>query len=139
MSFPNSLDADRHQQITAICHFLFTQAGPAELAILMGLLKQHPSTVHSSQWSINIQLATCVRDEDLIANVVDQIVKTRNAAIYLSVLQVETLIEILTLELSEQLLSPVQSKIPRNLLAWNWQAFDARTAIVICCEYGKAG
>jgi hypothetical protein len=87
MSFPSSLDADRHQQITAICHFMFTQAGPAELAILMGLLKQHSSVVHSNQWSINIQLATCVRDESLIENVVDQIVKTRNAAVYLSVLE----------------------------------------------------
>lgn len=29
MSFPNSLDADKHQDITAICHYFFTQAGPA--------------------------------------------------------------------------------------------------------------
>lgn len=88
MSFPNSLDADRHQQITAICHFLFTQAGPAELAILMGLLKQPTSPVNSHQWSINIQLATCVRDEDLLEGIVDQVVKTKNAAVYLSVLEV---------------------------------------------------
>ncbi|KAI6175278.1 Glutamyl aminopeptidase [Aphelenchoides bicaudatus] len=87
MSFPNSLDADHHQQITAICHFLFTQAGPAELAILMGLLKQPISSANSHQWSVNIQLATCVRDEDLIEGIVDQIVKTKNAGVYLSVLE----------------------------------------------------
>jgi hypothetical protein len=88
MSEPHALDADRHQQITAICHFMFTQAGPAELAILMGLLRQHSTVVHSPQWSLNIQLATCVRDEDLIENVVEQVVRTRNAAVYLSVLEV---------------------------------------------------
>uniref|UniRef100_A0A1I7S331 Peptidase_M1 domain-containing protein n=1 Tax=Bursaphelenchus xylophilus TaxID=6326 RepID=A0A1I7S331_BURXY len=82
MSHPTALDPSHHQQITAICHYLFTQAGPSELSMLMGLLK-----LRSGQWSVNIQLATCVRDETLIASVVDKVVKTKNAAVYLSVLQ----------------------------------------------------
>ncbi|CAD5219017.1 unnamed protein product [Bursaphelenchus okinawaensis] len=82
MAHPTALDPSHHQQITAICHYLFTQAGPSELSMLMGLLK-----LRSGQWSVNIQLATCVRDETLISSVVDKIIKTKNAAVYLSVLQ----------------------------------------------------
>uniref|UniRef100_A0A915CSA1 Aminopeptidase n=1 Tax=Ditylenchus dipsaci TaxID=166011 RepID=A0A915CSA1_9BILA len=74
LAFPTALDAEHHQQITAICHFLFTQAGP--------LLKQKSTT-----WSVTIQLATCVRDETLIKIAVQQIIKTMNAAIYSSVLK----------------------------------------------------
>ncbi|KAI6214217.1 Glutamyl aminopeptidase [Aphelenchoides besseyi] len=87
ISQPSALHADHHQQITAVCHFLFTEAGPAELAALMGLLRQSQNSPSNSQWSVNIQLATCARDEELIENVVTAIVRTRNAAVYLSVLQ----------------------------------------------------
>lgn len=59
----------------------------------MGLLKQTTPTPNSRQWSINIQLSTCIRDEDLIEGIVDQIVKTRNAGVYLSVLEVIWLFE----------------------------------------------
>src|SRR4051812_1672524 len=34
LAFPTALDAAHHQQITAICHFLFTQSGPSEIALL---------------------------------------------------------------------------------------------------------
>ncbi|KAI6239640.1 Glutamyl aminopeptidase [Aphelenchoides fujianensis] len=87
ISQPSALHADDHQQaITAVCHYLFTQAGPAELAALMGLLRQSRNSPNA-QWSVNTQLATCARDEELIENVVTAIVRTRNAAVYLSVLQ----------------------------------------------------
>uniref|UniRef100_A0A914E1T3 Aminopeptidase n=1 Tax=Acrobeloides nanus TaxID=290746 RepID=A0A914E1T3_9BILA len=82
LNYPTALDAEHHQQITAICHFLFTQAGSNEITFLMGLLKQK-----TTQWSVAIQLGTCVRDEILIDTVVEKIIKTRNAAVYSSVLQ----------------------------------------------------
>ncbi|KAI1726189.1 peptidase family m1 domain-containing protein [Ditylenchus destructor] len=82
LSFPTALDGEHHQQITAICNFLFSQAGPSEIALLMGLLRQK-----STQWSVTIQLATCVRDETLIRSAVEQILRTRNAAVFASALK----------------------------------------------------
>uniref|UniRef100_A0A7E4W0V3 Peptidase_M1 domain-containing protein n=1 Tax=Panagrellus redivivus TaxID=6233 RepID=A0A7E4W0V3_PANRE len=82
LSFPTALTAEHHQQITAICHYLFTQGGPREVTLLSGLLRQM-----TTQWPVVVQLATCVRDETLIEEAVARIVKSRNAAIYATVLQ----------------------------------------------------
>ena len=83
MTYPTALSAEHHQQITAICHHLFTLSGPKEVALLAGLLRQK-----TTQWPIILQLATCVRDETLIEEAVNRIVKSRNAAVYATVLQV---------------------------------------------------
>uniref|UniRef100_A0AC35ESX2 Aminopeptidase n=1 Tax=Panagrolaimus sp. PS1159 TaxID=55785 RepID=A0AC35ESX2_9BILA len=82
LSYPTALSAEHHQQITAICHHLFTQSGPKEVTLLAGLLRQK-----TAQWPIVLQLATCVRDETLIEEAVNRIVKSRNAAVYATVLQ----------------------------------------------------
>uniref|UniRef100_A0A914Z364 Aminopeptidase n=1 Tax=Panagrolaimus superbus TaxID=310955 RepID=A0A914Z364_9BILA len=82
LAYPTALSAEHHQQITAICHHLFTQSGPKEVALLAGLLRQK-----TTQWPIVLQLATCVRDETLIEEAVNRIVKSRNAAVYATVLQ----------------------------------------------------
>ncbi|KAE9553802.1 hypothetical protein FO519_002972 [Halicephalobus sp. NKZ332] len=82
LAFPTALSAEQHQQVTAICHYLFTQGGPKEVTLLAGLLRQR-----TTQWPVILQLATCVRDEILIEEAVTRIVKSRNAAVYATVLQ----------------------------------------------------
>jgi len=82
LAFPTALSAEQHQQVTAICHYLFTQGGPKEVTLLAGLLRQK-----TTQWPVILQLATCVRDEMLIEEAVARIVKSRNAAVYATVLQ----------------------------------------------------
>lgn len=85
MTFPTALDSENHQQIAAICHYLYSQGGKKEIAILTGLLHQK----YNSQWAVLVQLsASCVRDETLLIDLVMQIAQTRNAKIFLAVLKV---------------------------------------------------
>ncbi|KAK0398410.1 hypothetical protein QR680_002583 [Steinernema hermaphroditum] len=82
LRYPMALDAQQHQRVSAVCHYLFTQAGTQEIALLSGILKQK-----GGEWTVAMQLATCVRDEHLLREVSKRIINTMNAAVYVSVLQ----------------------------------------------------
>ncbi|TMS37989.1 hypothetical protein L596_004811 [Steinernema carpocapsae] len=82
LAYPMALDAQQHQRVSAVCHYLFTQAGTQEIALLSGILKQK-----GGEWTVAMQLATCVRDEHLLREVSKRIISTMNAAVYVSVLQ----------------------------------------------------
>lgn len=104
LKHPTALDAENHRQIIAICSHFFTRATDKEIAVLARLIEQYQyrlmdTTTTSSDADFDAtsgkliaiiqQLAiNCVRDEALLQRVVDEIIKTRNAVIYSSILDV---------------------------------------------------
>lgn len=102
LKHPTALDAENHRQIIAICSHFFTRATDKEIAVLARLIEQYQYRLMDTTSSdadfdatsgkliaIIQQLAiNCVRDEALLQKVVDEIIKTRNAVIYSSILDV---------------------------------------------------
>lgn len=102
LKHPTALDAENHRQIIAICSHFFTRATDKEIAVLARLIEQYQDRLMDTTSSdadfdatsgkliaIIQQLAiNCVRDEALLQRVVDEIIKTRNAVIYSSILDV---------------------------------------------------
>lgn len=102
LKHPTALDAENHRQIIAICSHFFTRATDKEIAVLARLIEQYQYRLMDTTSSdadfdatsgkliaIIQQLAiNCVRDEALLQRVVDEIIKTRNAVIYSSILDV---------------------------------------------------
>ncbi|VDN07157.1 unnamed protein product [Thelazia callipaeda] len=77
-------DGDHYSQMTAICHHLFTSGTREEYDLIENGLKQF-----SGKWTTTLQLATCVRNEQILQKAVTQIIATRNAAVYTAMLQNE--------------------------------------------------
>uniref|UniRef100_A0A183DJN6 Odorant-binding protein n=2 Tax=Gongylonema pulchrum TaxID=637853 RepID=A0A183DJN6_9BILA len=74
---------DSYSQMTAVCHYLFTMGKKRDYDLIEnGLAK------FNGKWTTTIQLAACVRNERILRKAVQQIIATRNAAIYNAVLQV---------------------------------------------------
>uniref|UniRef100_A0A1I7XE56 Peptidase_M1 domain-containing protein n=1 Tax=Heterorhabditis bacteriophora TaxID=37862 RepID=A0A1I7XE56_HETBA len=82
LEFPSSYLEDVHKQVTAVCHFLFTNNSEKETHMLESQLKSR-----GSQWSTAVQLAACTRSDRLVKLAAKQIVATKNAAIFASSLQ----------------------------------------------------
>uniref|UniRef100_A0A183BWY9 Uncharacterized protein n=1 Tax=Globodera pallida TaxID=36090 RepID=A0A183BWY9_GLOPA len=96
LAHPTALAADNHQQVSALCQHLFAHAGPAEVSLLSGLLKQSD---HQQQQQaggggggsafaalIHQLSSACVQDEALVRQAVADILRTRNAIVYSSAL-----------------------------------------------------
>ncbi|VDP14178.1 unnamed protein product [Onchocerca flexuosa] len=77
-------EGDHYSQMIAICHHLFTRGTKEEYNMVENGLKQF-----NGKWTTAIQLATCVRNEDILKKVANQIIATRNAAVYTAMLQNE--------------------------------------------------
>uniref|UniRef100_A0AC35TZD3 Aminopeptidase n=1 Tax=Rhabditophanes sp. KR3021 TaxID=114890 RepID=A0AC35TZD3_9BILA len=80
---PTALDVEEYQQITGICSYLFNEAGYEEINLLMKFLEYR-----SQQWTVNVALSSCIKEEALLKHVVKKIIETKNAAVYMSVLEV---------------------------------------------------
>ncbi|VDM84015.1 unnamed protein product [Strongylus vulgaris] len=81
--FPNSLNDDIHKQVTAVCHYFFTHNVTREESLLEAHLKSR-----GNLWSTSVQLAACSHADRVIKLATKQIVATKNAAIFASMLQV---------------------------------------------------
>uniref|UniRef100_A0A0K0EX03 Peptidase_M1 domain-containing protein n=1 Tax=Strongyloides venezuelensis TaxID=75913 RepID=A0A0K0EX03_STRVS len=79
---PTDLNVEQYQQITGICHYLFKNAGYDEISLLSKFLSRK-----SQQWTVNVALSSCVHDDQLLRQVVKKIIDTKNAAVYMSVLE----------------------------------------------------
>ncbi|VDK81663.1 unnamed protein product [Onchocerca ochengi] len=77
-------EGDHYSQMIAICHHLFTRGTKEEYDLVESGLKQF-----NGKWTTTIQLATCVRNEHILKKVANQIIATRNAAVYTAILQNE--------------------------------------------------
>uniref|UniRef100_A0A183UU57 Peptidase_M1 domain-containing protein n=1 Tax=Toxocara canis TaxID=6265 RepID=A0A183UU57_TOXCA len=86
LMYADHTDEDHYFQMTAICHYLFTEAGSRELDLVANRLKHF-----NGKWSTGLQLATCVRNEEILKRAVKLIIGTKNAAIYTAALQVTLL------------------------------------------------
>ncbi|KAL3081643.1 hypothetical protein niasHT_033054 [Heterodera trifolii] len=99
LAHPTALAADNHQQLSALCQHLFAHAGPAEVALLSGLLKQfsaaqrrrheqrHGDEGGTAFAAVIRQLCSaCVQDEALVRQAVAEILRTRNVIVYSSAL-----------------------------------------------------
>ncbi|KAE9415971.1 hypothetical protein Angca_008383 [Angiostrongylus cantonensis] len=82
MMFPNFLHDDVHKQVTAVCHFLFTNNVTGKESLLEAQLK-----TRNSHWSTAVQLAACSHADRIVQLAAKQIVATKNAAIFASTLQ----------------------------------------------------
>uniref|UniRef100_A0A914ZRW8 Nematode cuticle collagen N-terminal domain-containing protein n=1 Tax=Parascaris univalens TaxID=6257 RepID=A0A914ZRW8_PARUN len=106
--------------MTAVCHYLFTEAGPRELELVADGLKHF-----NGKWSTNIQLATCVRDEEILKTTVRLIINTKNAAVYTAVLQNEYTLHY-NGKLREMLWSEIASmSLPERKLLFSIDTRDA--------------
>uniref|UniRef100_A0A0K0CXN8 Peptidase_M1 domain-containing protein n=1 Tax=Angiostrongylus cantonensis TaxID=6313 RepID=A0A0K0CXN8_ANGCA len=81
MMFPNFLHDDVHKQVTAVCHFLFTNNVTGKVCTLSQL------KTRNSHWSTAVQLAACSHADRIVQLAAKQIVATKNAAIFASTLQ----------------------------------------------------
>ncbi|CEF71069.1 Peptidase M1, membrane alanine aminopeptidase, N-terminal domain-containing protein [Strongyloides ratti] len=79
---PTDLNVEQYQQITGICHYLYKNAGYDEISLLSKFLSRK-----SQQWTVNVALSSCVNDDQLLRQVVKKIIDTKNAAVYMSVLE----------------------------------------------------
>uniref|UniRef100_A0A0N4ZHT9 Peptidase_M1 domain-containing protein n=1 Tax=Parastrongyloides trichosuri TaxID=131310 RepID=A0A0N4ZHT9_PARTI len=79
---PTDLDVEHYQQITGICHYLFKNAGYDEISLLSKFLGRK-----SQQWTVNVALSSCIRDDHLLRQVVKKVIDTKNAAVYMSVIE----------------------------------------------------
>ncbi|VDK45256.1 unnamed protein product [Anisakis simplex] len=84
LMYADLTDEDHYFQMTAICHYLFTSAGSRELDLVANGLKHF-----NGRWTIAVQLATCVRDEEILRRAIKLIISTKNAAVYTALLQNE--------------------------------------------------
>ncbi|VDM59677.1 unnamed protein product, partial [Angiostrongylus costaricensis] len=82
MMFPSFLHDDVHKQVTAVCHFLFTNNVTGKVCTLSQL------KTRNSHWSTAVQLAACSHADRIVQLAAKQIVATKNAAIFASTLQV---------------------------------------------------
>lgn len=88
---------DVHRQSTAVCHFLFTNSSNEQVG------SEHMPVAHTSYqfqlamvrqqmtvagWSVVVQLAACCQNAKLVQDAAKRVVDTRNAAVYVSALQV---------------------------------------------------
>ena len=76
--------SEQYQQIAAVCQHLFTSPTQNEIHLVTSSLKRS-----TGNWSVELQLAICVQDEDILRMAVKQIVDLRNAAVYTAALQVK--------------------------------------------------
>uniref|UniRef100_A0A0K0EGJ2 Nuclear receptor domain-containing protein n=1 Tax=Strongyloides stercoralis TaxID=6248 RepID=A0A0K0EGJ2_STRER len=79
---PTDLNIEQYQQITGICHYLYKNAGYDEISLLSKFLSRK-----SQQWTVNVALSSCVHDDQLLRQVVKKVIDTKNAAVYMSVLE----------------------------------------------------
>ena len=92
--------------MTAICHHLFTKASKKDIALLLGLLEQSQDRAidddqllyrrephaRNKLKGVVQQIATnCVKEETVIQRVIQEILQTRNAVVYSSLLNVNYL------------------------------------------------
>uniref|UniRef100_A0A914ZRW4 Nematode cuticle collagen N-terminal domain-containing protein n=1 Tax=Parascaris univalens TaxID=6257 RepID=A0A914ZRW4_PARUN len=120
LAFADITDEDHYFQMTAVCHYLFTEAGPRELELVADGLKHF-----NGKWSTNIQLATCVRDEEILKTTVRLIINTKNAAVYTAVLQNEYTLHY-NGKLREMLWSEIASmSLPERKLLFSIDTRDA--------------